>query len=46
MIDSLFSGGTGKALLVMIGALVGAIIAWLSRIGTRKVQDVKRNIPQ
>jgi hypothetical protein len=28
-----------------IGVLVGVVLAWLTRAGYRKVQDVKRNIP-
>lgn len=42
----LFDGGIGKALLVLGGVLIGAIAAFLSRLGKRKVDDVIDKIPK
>jgi hypothetical protein len=45
ILEGLFDGGVGKGLLVAIGVLAGVVAAFVSRIGKRKVDDIKRRIP-
>ena len=42
MIEGLFEGGMGKALLVLGGVLIGVLSALLSRLGKRKADNIKR----
>ena len=44
--EKLTDGGTGKAILILLGAAAGIIVSMVTRSGYRKAKDVKDKIPK